>query len=482
MPNRELVVLGDVPPALVDGLTQLAGRLELPSGFSRQVAAEAAREAADGPIDGRVRETIDLPFVTIDPAGSMDLDQALFIEPVGKGYRVWYAIADVAAWVRPGGAIDTAAWQRGETYYAPQTRLPLHPTCLSEGAASLLPDGTPRPANVWRIDLDSSGAVTDFAVTRNLVTSTAKLDYESVQRDLDAGTALPSLQLLKTVGRLRIEQESARGGVSLRLPEQQVTAHPDEHWSLSFRTPLPVEDWNAQISLMTGFCAASLMRSHGVGILRTLPPADVRTIILLRSVARSLGLGWARRTSYADFVRRLDPAKPTGQAMMNSCTVLFRGAGYTVIGSADDSGNMPHAALASEYAHTTAPLRRLVDRFTGTICASLAAGQPVPEWTAQALEQLPATMAESNRRSKAFESGIIALTEALALQDAIGQQFVGVIIEVDDRNRRQGVVSLTAQAVQAKVRASHPLALGAQVNLQLVKADIATGEVAFTQV
>ena len=467
---------------MVDGLTQLAQRLELPSGFPPPVETEAAAEAANGPIDGRAREAIDIPFVTIDPPGSMDLDQALFIETLGTGYRVWYAIADVAAWVRAGGTIDAEAWRRGETYYAPQVRLPLHPTSLSEGAASLLADGRPRPANVWRIDLDAVGVVTDFTVTRNLVTSTATLDYPGVQRDIDAGTAPESLQLLKTVGELRLQQEAARGGISLNLPEQQVTARPGDHWGLSFRTPLPVENWNAQISLLTGYCAASLMRRHGIGILRTLPPADGRTIGLLRSVARSLGLGWSKRTPYADFVRRLDPTKPTGQAMMNSCTMLFRGAGYTIIGSADDSGNMPHAALASEYAHVTAPLRRLVDRFTGTICACLAAGESVPGWVTQALPDLPAAMAESDRRSKAFESGIISLTEALALHDAIGQQFVGVIIEVDDRNRRQGVVSLTAQAVQAKVRASHPLALGAQVNLQLVKADITTGEVSFAQV
>ena len=471
-----------MPPALVDGLTQLAQRLQLPSDFPAPVTAEAARVATAGPVDGLTREAIDVPFVTIDPAGSMDLDQALYIEALGTGYRVWYAIADVAAWLKPGGAIDTEAWARGETYYAPQVRLPLHPASLSEGAASLLPDGKPRPANVWRIDLDAAGAVTDFTVTRNLVTSTAKLDYVGVQKDLDAGTASPSLKLLKTVGLLRIQQEANRGGVSLNLPDQEVTAGPSDHWSLSFRTPAPVENWNAQISLLTGYCAAALMRKHGIGILRTLPPADGRTIGLLRSVARSLGLGWARRTSYADFVRRLDPSHPAGQAMMNSCTMLFRGAGYTVIGSADDSGNMPHAALASEYAHVTAPLRRLVDRYTGTICAALAAGETVPDWASSGLAQLPATMAESDRRSKAFESGVIALTEALALHDAIGQQFVGVVIEVDSRNRRQGVVSLTAQAVQAKVRASHPLALGAQVNLSLVKADIATGEVAFTQV
>ena len=478
MPRRELVVQGDVPPALVAGLQSLANRLHLPSEFPPDVQAEANAVAAKGPADGPQRQSLDIPFVTIDPAGSMDLDQALFIETLGTSYRVWYAIADVAAWVVPGGALDAEARARGETYYAPNIRLPLHPAVLSEGAASLLPDGKPRPANVWRIDLDAVGAVTGFTVLRALVASSAQLTYDGVQRDLDAGTAAEPLRLLRTVGELRLQQEAARGGVSLNLPEQEVTAKGDA-WHLDFRTVLPVENWNAQLSLLTGYCAASLMRSHGVGILRTLPPADDRTIGLLRRIAGSLGLRWPRAQGYPDFVRTLRAGRPADQAMMNACTALFRGAGYTVIGGPDDSGHMPHGALASEYAHVTAPLRRLVDRFTGTICAALAAGEPVPDWAKEALGDVAKTMVDADARAKSFERGVVALTEALILRGHVGQQFMGVIVEVDSRNRRQGIASLPGQAVEAPVRASRPLTLGAQVSLRLVRADVNTGVVGF---
>ena len=132
-----------------------------------------------------------------------------------------YAIADVAAFVRPGGALDTEAHRRVTTLYFPDGKVPLHPTVLSEGAASLLP-GQTRPALLWRIDLDTEGRAVATDVRRALVRSRAKLDYAGVQRQIDAGTAEEPLALLRDIGRLREEQEVARGGISLDVPEQEI--------------------------------------------------------------------------------------------------------------------------------------------------------------------------------------------------------------------------------------------------------------------
>ena len=75
--------------------------------------------------------------MTIDPAGSRDLDQAFHAERRPHGFRVRYAIADVAAFVAPGGALDREAFARGVTLYLPDGRAPLYPDVLGEGAASL---------------------------------------------------------------------------------------------------------------------------------------------------------------------------------------------------------------------------------------------------------------------------------------------------------------------------------------------------------
>ena len=479
MPQRELVVQGDVPPALVNGLTKLADSLELPGDFPDAAMAEARDLASKGPIDKSLRTDMsDVPFVTIDPAGAKDLDQALYIERHGTGFRVLYAIVDLAAWIAPGGAIDQEARLRGQTYYAPQTRLPLHPAIISEGAASLLPDGVGRPANVWRIDLDSDGAVTDFDVTRASVVSHAQLNYTGSQQTIDNGSAPEVLVLLKQVGLLRIDQEEARGGVSLNLPEQEVIVDGD-NWHLMFRSLDPIESWNAQISLLTGFCAAKLMRQGSIGVLRTLPPVSQRCVDLLRHIASTLKLDWPAEQDYATFVRKLVPNVPSDQAMMNACTMLFRGAGYEVIGSDNDTGYMPHGALASEYAHTTAPLRRLVDRFTETTCACLSSGQPVPDWVQTSLVDLPAVMQESDRRAKAFERGIIALTEALTLSGHVGRRYMGVVIEIDQRNPRRGLASIPGLAVEAPVTSKTPLVLGTEAMMTLTQVDVDNGVVAF---
>ena len=137
----------------------------------------------------------------------MDLDQALHIERAGKGYVVHYAIADVAAFVRPGDPVDVEAHRRGETLYGAGSRIPLHPPVLSEGAASLLPD-LDRPALLWTIALDEAGTPTSVTVGRALVRSRERWTYDGAQAALDDGSAGEVLPLLREVGRLREAQEA----------------------------------------------------------------------------------------------------------------------------------------------------------------------------------------------------------------------------------------------------------------------------------
>src|SRR6476619_1017286 len=126
----------------------------------------------------------DIPFLTIDPPGSMDLDQALHLERDGTGYVVHYAIADVAAFVTAGDPVDAEAHRRGETLYGADSKVPLHPPVLSEDAASLLPEQV-RPALLWTIRVDATGEGTDVTVERARVRSTARLDYVGAQRMID---------------------------------------------------------------------------------------------------------------------------------------------------------------------------------------------------------------------------------------------------------------------------------------------------------
>jgi VacB/RNase II family 3'-5' exoribonuclease len=474
VPLQRVHFAEDVPEVFRASLHDIRRELEVPAEFPAEVVA-AALYAAKNPRLPELDRT-DLEFVTIDPPDSMDLDQALHIERTGDGYTVYYAIADVAAFVQPGDPIDLEARRRGETLYAPDKRTPLHPPELSEGAASLLPDGV-RPALLWTITVDATGEGTGVTCERALVKSRAKLNYAGVQKDLDAGNASVSLQLLREVGKLREQRELERGGVNLPIPDQEVVTS-NHGWGLEFRAPLPVEGWNAQISLLTGMAAAELMMKGKIGILRTLPESHDSLRHKLEHTAKALGITWPDGTSYAQFIHALDPKVPAHAAMLAACTVLFRGAGYSAF-----AGSVPerpeHAAMKAEYAHVTAPLRRLVDRWTGEICVALSAGTEVPAWVRESMDEIPKTMDEADRRANAYERSIVSMVEAGLVADRIGTEFDGVITDVDERDTTRGVVALSTVAIEGRVTGTAPLPLGQAIRVKLVEADIAKRTVAF---
>ena len=466
---------GAVLQQLADGIAVIQRELGVSPEFPPEVQ-EAAEQAAAAPTLPDLDRT-DLELVTIDPVGSRDLDQALHLERDGDAIVVHYAIADLTAFVEPDGPIDVEAHRRGETLYGAESKVPLHPPVISEGAGSLLPDQE-RPALLWTIRVDKTGEGTDVDLRRARVRSREQLDYGTAQQRIDDGSASESLMLLKEVGELRLAREAARGGVSLPLPEQEVEVEGDQV-SLRFRSLLPVEQWNAQISLLTGFAAASLMVYARVGLLRTLPEPDPRDIKRLHRTARALGIEWPAELLYPDFIRTLDAGRPQHAAMIVACTRLLRGSGYVAF-----DGEVPedpeHAALASEYAHVTAPLRRLGDRYAGEVCLALCSGEDVPGWVLKKLHGLPDTLRESAQRGNRYEAAVLDLVEAVLLQHRVGESFPGVVVELGDDDRRRGTVTVEDPAIEARVSASTDLPLGADVTVTLVSADPAERTVRFS--
>ena len=280
------------------------------------------------------------------------------------------------------------------------------------------------------------------------------------------------------MGRLRAEREAVRGGVSLPIPEQEVDVEGDR-WHLEFRPLVPVELWNAQISLLTGFAAAYLMVDGAVGVLRTLPPPDPRDVQRLRRTARALHIDWPDDQAYPEFIRGLDPSRPAHAAMVVACTRLLRGSGYVAF-----NGEVPdqslHSALASEYAHVTAPLRRLVDRYAGEICVALCAGTEIPAWVVDGMSDVPTIMSTSGRKASAYESAVVDLVEAALLAPRVGETFDGVIVEVVEKDPKRGVVTVDEPAVEARLVGEADLPLGTEARVELTTADVAARKVEFT--
>lgn len=459
-----LKTLRDPDAILTAGLAAIRAQFQVPPDFPPEVT-DAAEEAARRPLDGHIDRTA-LPFVTLDPASSTDLDQAFTIDAAGSDLLLHYAIADVAWFVEDGGVIDAEAWRRGATLYLPDGKARLYPAVLSEKAASLLPDG-PRPAVIFTIRIDPQGKSRLDGAELAVIRSRAKLAYATaVDAELPAGFA----DLARRVQAAELQ----RGAARVDPPEQEV-ASAYGRYELVFRERHESEASNAALSLAANLAIADALQAHRTGLFRVMAGPDERAVRRLRFTVRALGHDWPAGQTLRDLERGLDPSDPKQAAIMAAVRRAGTGAAYVPW----REGVVPsHAALAATYAHATAPLRRLADRYVVQAALAIANGRPVPEHAGEAFDRLPAVMARADARSGQIERAVIDLAEAVMLRDRIGEVFEAVVTELDERGAR---IQLCDLPVVARVVA-HRVEPGETLRVKLTGADPETRTLAFQRV
>ena len=412
---------------LGEGLALIRQQFQLPAGFPPDVEAEAAQAARRGIEDHS--DATGLPFVTLDPAQSRDLDQAFALEEAGSDILLHYAIADVGWFVSPGGAIDREAWVRGTSYYLPDGKVPLYPPVLCDGAASLLPDDE-RAAIIFTVRVDPAGEAKLDGARRARIRSRAKLAYETVREDeLPVGFA----ELTRRVD----AAEQARGAARVEPPEQEVVEE-DGCFRLQLRPQSWAEQKNAALSLATNLAVAEALLQAKTGLFRTMGEPQDWAVRRLRHTARALGLEWPKRESLQQLERRLDQARPADAAMMLAIRRASPAAGYEPF----REGVRPwHAAVAATYAHATAPLRRLADRYVVEAALAIANGEPFA---------VPDVMQKADALSSQIAHAVIDLAEAVSLKGREGGEFDAIVTDVDQRGAR---IQLRSPAVVARLKA-----------------------------
>jgi exoribonuclease R len=457
--------IADPSDALGRGLASIRGQFQLPESFPAPVLA-AAQEAS-GRVPAEHVDRTDWPFVTLDPASSTDLDQAFTIEESGSDLLLRYAIADVAWFVEDGGPIDEEAWKRGTTQYLPDGKAGLYPPVLSEGAASLLPGG-PRPAIIFTVRVAPDGAARLDAAERAIIRNQAKLAYDSVRStDLPPGFA----ELARRIQ----DAEAKRGAARVNPPAQEIAAIGDGRYDLLFRPPLESEVRNAALSLATNLAIADLLQANRTGLFRVMAEPDDRAVARLRHAAGGLGLRWPAEATLAEFERSLDPADPTQATFMLAIQRSSQGAGYVPF---RESETPWHAAVAATYAHATAPLRRLADRYVVRAALALANGRAVPSVVSDAFEKLSPVMARADALGSRIQRAAIDLAESVILQGREGETFAAVVTEVDHRGAR---IQLCNLPVVARVGEAN-VDPGEILHVTLVEADPDLRTVTFSPV
>ncbi len=320
-----------------------------------------------------------LPFVTIDNDGSRDLDQALYIEREPEGWRVDYALADAAWFVRPGTPLWRRSMRRGATFYFPHRAIPMLPERLSEGLISLNPNVI-RRALVTRTWLDAEGVVRRTEAFRGRIRSRAKLTYDQVSEWL-AGSlddSLPyaaSLRGLEAVGELRMKRSLERGVVAYDRDDVRIRIGEDGECRVQVRRRNAAEAYNEQISLLCNTEGARLLAQHDhdetvQSIYRVHHPPVSRRLSELRETiealvnAAELSDAWrwsGRREELADYLAGLPDSGASGRLR----TALERQILWTNRASEFSDEIGPHFALAVEpYARLSSPMREVVGVFT----------------------------------------------------------------------------------------------------------------------
>ncbi|MFM6951491.1 MAG: RNB domain-containing ribonuclease [Novosphingobium sp.] len=458
-------ILRDPDCLLAEGLATLRMQFQVPAGFPPPVLA-AAEIAARRPPTEHADWTA-RAFVTLDPAGATDLDQAFAIEPAGSDWLLHYAIADVGWFVGHGDPLDAEAWSRGVTTYLPDGKAGLYPPVLAEGAASLLPDG-PRPAVIFTVRVGPAGETVLDGVTRAVIRSRAKLAYETVEdADLPPG-------LIEIAERIELA-EAQRGAARVDPPEQQVERNGDGRFRLQFRPLLPSEKRNAALSLACNLAVAQLLLEHRTGLFRVMAGPDPAAEARLRQTAKAFGLVWPDQAPLAQFEKHLDPADPRDAAFMLAVRRAGRGASYAPYAAE----SLPwHAAMAAPYAHATAPLRRLADRYAVEAALALANGRPVPESIEAAFPALPAAMQRAEARAGQIERAVVDLAETAILADRTGELFDAVVTDLGDQGAR---IQLCDLPVVARTIA-HGVVPGDRLRVRLTGAEPATRRLTFQRV
>ncbi len=410
--------------------------------FPDAAIAEADRMKPAG-LKGR-EDLRDLPLVTIDPADARDHDDAVWAQsdddPANEGGHVlWVAIADVAHYVRPGGALDRAARERGNSTYFPDRVVPMLPDRLSGDLCSLH-EGVPRAVIAVRMRIDAAGEKIGQHFVRGLMRSAASLTYEEVQAAQDgrpsdrAGPLLDAVirPLYAAYAALR-RARSRREPLDLDLPERRIELTADGRVaSVNFKERLDAHRLIEEFMVLANVAAAETLAKKRSPLLYRVheePPPE--KLDALRETAQASGLTLAKgqvlKTAHLN--RLLDQAAGTEHAeLINLSTLRSMTQAYYA------PENYGHFGLAlRSYAHFTSPIRRYADLVVHR--ALISAHRWGPEAGAdglsadeiERLEQTAQHISETERRSMAAERDTTDRYLAAYLSERVGTEMTGRI-------------------------------------------------------
>ena len=481
----------------------------LPIGFSE--AAEAEAEAAQPPtLKGR-EDLRKIPLITIDPADARDHDDAVYAEPDEDpknkgGWVVWVAIADVAAYVRLGSALDREARDKGNSTYFPDRVEPMLPHALSSNLCSLRM-GEERACLAVRMVFDKDGVKKSHTFVRGLMRSAAKLSYEQAQDAIDgrpddiSGPILePILKPLWAAYHTMLKGRLKRGPLAIETLERKIRLDEDgEVVSITPRTSLEAHRLIEEMMIQANVAAAETLEQKRTPLIYRVHDAPSQEKIFnLADFLSTLGMPWNKgeppKTHRFNQLLEQTRDGPHGDIVNE---VVLR----TQMQAIYSPENIGHFGLnLQRYAHFTSPIRRYADLIVhrGLIRALGLGNDGLSDKEISQLEGIAEHITMTERRSMAAERDANDRYVAAFLSDRVGAEFEGRITGVTrfglfirlEETGADGLVPVSqlgdeyfthddrAHALVGQ-RSGKRWTLGRQVQVRLVEATPLTGGLLF---
>ena len=410
----------------------------IPNIFRPEALAEAARAGAPPPTPREDWRKI--PLVTIDPADAKDHDDAVFAQPDPSsdnpgGHVIFVAIADVAAYVRPGSALDRDAFERGNSVYFPDRVVPMLPELTSSDLCSLKP-GENRPALAIRIVIDKTGHMLAHQVHRVMMRSAAKLTYAQVQAAWDGLPGPETQALLGPVLRPLFDAYAAlktarekRAPLDLDLPERKILLKLDGTVDrVIVPTRLEAHRLIEEFMILANVAAAETLEAQRqLFIYRAHGEPTLEKLNALPEFLASIGIKLAKGQvlTARQFNGILARVKGTENENIVNEVVLRTQAQAEYV-----SENYGHFGLnLRRYAHFTSPIRRYADLIVhrALIRALRLGNDGLPDVDREALAEVAAQISAAERRAMAAERDTVERLIALHLSERVGTTFAGRI-------------------------------------------------------
>ena len=416
-----------------------------PSAVEKQLkkwAEDVPEEAKRGRVDLR-----DLPLVTIDGEDARDFDDAVFCQKQGKGWKLWVAIADVSYYVRPKSALDTEAYNRGNSVYFPNRVVPMLPEKLSNGLCSLNPQ-VDRLCMVCEITLSAKGKMTDYRFYEAVMNSHARLTYNKVAKILEKDTALceryaslvPHLQDLHDMYQALVKARRQRGAIEFETIESKFIFN--ALGRIERIEPVVRNDAHKIIEecmILANIASANFMEKHQEPALyriHAVPSEEKLTAFRSFLAECGLSLSGGNKPTPTDYAQLLEQIKPRPDHELIQ-TMLLRSMSQAVY-SADNIG---HFGLAlEEYAHFTSPIRRYPDLTLHRGIKYLLAKQKGSKrkttdtggyhYQLEEMDVFGAHCSSTERRADDATREVADWLKCEYMQDHVGEEFEGVISSV----------------------------------------------------